>query len=91
MLPQYAAQQMQFPWHTFYPHIVKSVIFSIIFIIVCIPFKSVIKIDTWKMFFIIGGIAEIIGLFLYFMIVLERNDRIWMFSQIKKIINAEEE
>ncbi len=90
-IPRYAAQQMQFPWHTFYPHIVKSVIFSIIFITVCIPFKSVIKIDTWKMFFIIGGIAEIIGLFLYFMIVLERNDRIWMFSQIKKIINAEEE
>ena len=67
---------------TFYPHILRSLIFSLILILICMPVVTFLEklINNWFSFFAVCILGEGIGLVLYFSIVCSAEER----NQIKK-------
>jgi hypothetical protein len=81
-LPIYISSQLELSKFTFYKHIIRSVIFSVIIITLGIFVKQFLIIERWVDFFLWGGIFGIITLGINCIFVLNRND----FSKIKNLI-----
>ena len=76
-IPTYTATKMNYPVFTFYPNIIKSVICSILLIVLIWGARTLfsIKISSWADLIIIGFFSEIVGALLYFNIVLSQDSR----------------
>ena len=82
-MPAYAAKKMELPIWTFYPHIIKTFIFAGVSLIVGFVVLRDISILNWGTFFIYGAIAEVVGIFLYIIIVFTKEDRKTIFKVLK--------
>ena len=77
-IPIYAAKKMNINAFSFYPSIIKTIVFDILMIIITIPLQGVFStvISSWFRLFLIGGVLEIICVGLYFIFVFSKEDRI---------------
>lgn len=61
-IPIYASKQLNIEYWVFYNHIVKSILFSVLFIFLSLGIKRFINIDSWIEFFLWGGLFGIFGI-----------------------------
>lgn len=71
-IPIYASKQLNIRFLVFYNHIVKSLLFSILFIFIGGYIKSNIYIDSWIGFFLWGGLFGIVGILMNSAIILDK-------------------
>lgn len=73
-VPTYASSQLNVKKYTFHIHIIKSLLYSTIIIIIGLIIKQHIVISTWVEFFLWGGIFGIVGLLCNTIFVLNKDD-----------------
>lgn len=84
-IPMYAAKKMDFPIGVFYPHIIKSLIYTVFITAVFYPVTKASSglLDSWIGFFVIAGLSEIVGVVIYFFTVCSQNDRAMILLNVK--------
>ncbi len=73
-IPVYASKQLGIRYNVLYNHLIKTLVFSIIFVLSGILFRRYIIINSWLEFFFWGGLFGVIGLFINATIVLKRKE-----------------
>lgn len=73
-IPIYASEQLKIKKITFYPTIVKSIIFTLIFTIIGNYFKSFIVITTFYDLILWGGIFGVIGIIVHFLLLIKKDE-----------------
>ena len=71
-------------WSTFYPQVGISVLCSAIIIVIGLVVRMFLPTGTWLTFFITCGIIGILGLFANMMIVLNKDERAYLISMVKR-------
>lgn len=84
-IPMYAARKMDFPIGVFYPHIIKSLLYTAVMALVFYPITKVCSgfLNSWVGFFVMAGLSEVIGVVIYFFTVCSKNDRRMILSNVK--------
>lgn len=84
-IPMYTAKKIDFPIGVFYPHIVKSLIYTALMAAVFYPITKACSglLDSWVGFFVIAGLSEIVGVVVYFFTVCSKKDRAMILSNVK--------
>ncbi len=78
------AKYLGFKWNAFYKQVGISIICSIILIITGTIVKQLFNnINSWAMLIVVGFILGIIGLFINFFIILNRDERKYMITKIR--------
>ncbi len=80
-IPNYAAKEMGVSRKTFYPHLIKTLIFAVVMCVLGLPLYSTIVVDSWLSFVLISGITAVVLEILYALLILDR-------TEIKMTINA---
>ena len=84
-IPMYAAKKMNFELSVFYPHILKSLLFSVVIILLFYPITKACEniLSSWLGFFVMAGVSEIIGVVIYSLLVCSTEDRNMILATIK--------
>ena len=61
-IPMYASNQLKIKYNVLYNHLIKTLAFSILFVLIGVFFKSYIMINSWLEFFFWGRLFGVIGL-----------------------------
>lgn len=69
-----------YKWYQFYPQVGISTLCSMVIILVGIVVRSIMRTDTWVMFFITFGVIGLLGLGLNMLIVLNKEERKYLLS-----------
>lgn len=85
-IPLYASNNLKVSKLTFYHHIFKAVIFSLILVTIGYIIKPYFYINTWIEFFFYGGLIGIIGILLNGFFILSKEDFSKITSLNKNII-----
>lgn len=83
-IPKYAAKHMGFEKWIFYPHILRTFLFAIVMLLMLMPVVNRLNISNWFIFFLACGVAEIIGIVMYILIVLKKEDREFLKDKLMK-------
>lgn len=81
-IPIYISKQFKIKIFTFYPHIIKSMVFTVVFLLISFVFKRFINIHSWNDFFTWGSLFGILGLVINALFLLNNDD----FKKIKKLL-----
>lgn len=71
----YGAKCLNVKWNMFYPEIFKSILSVIIGIIVALPFKVLLNVDSWLQLALIVIISALIGICLNILLILNKRER----------------
>lgn len=77
------AKYLGFKWNTFFKQVLQSIISCIVLIIVGFFIHSYFNIDSWLKLFVIGGFIGIVCFAINIMIVLNKEDRKYLWNKIK--------
>lgn len=83
-MPLYAAKCLNIKKNTFYSAIFKSVLCTIMMVIVCIIIKNIFYITTWIQLFITAGISALVAGIINYFIVFSSKERKAMLNLILK-------
>lgn len=73
-IPMYASNQLRIKYNVLYSHLIRTLLFSILFVLSGMFFKRSITINSWFEFFFWGGLFGVIGLLINATIVLKRTE-----------------
>lgn len=84
-IPMYAAKKMDFRLGVFYPHIIRSILFTVAIVLVFYPIKKSCDgfLNSWFGFFVMVGLSEIVGVVIYFFMVCSKKDRAMILANTK--------
>lgn len=82
------AKYLGFKWNIFYKQVLQTIIASIILIIVGTLIHNCFIIDSWLMLCIVGVIIGIICLCINLLIILNKDDRRYLFNKIRNKIKT---
>ena len=84
-IPVYTAKKMHFHIGVFYPHIIKSLVYTALMVLVFYPITKACNefLNSWFGFFVMAGLSEIVGVLIYFFTVWSKNDRMLILSNIR--------
>ncbi|PIW59853.1 oligosaccharide flippase family protein [Shewanella sp. CG12_big_fil_rev_8_21_14_0_65_47_15] len=85
-IPFYAAKQMSVSLFTFYPSIIKSFFFLVIFIYISTLIFDFIYVGSWSDFFGFGLIFAILGFCMHLLIILSKNEILLSYEFLIKFI-----
>lgn len=80
------AKFLGFKWYQFYPQVGTSIICSATIIVAGNIIRMFMSANSWLEFFITCGVIGIIGLILNMMIVLNKEERVYLFGVIRRKI-----
>ena len=80
------AKYLGFKWNVFYKEVLTSIISSILLIFVGFFIKSFVNINSWFSLILIAGFIGITGLVINIGIVLNKEDRKFLFGKVKNKI-----
>lgn len=85
-IPIYTAKKMNISSWTFYPHIIKSILFIVIILIVGFPLINLVEeyLNNWINLFIICIVLEVVGVILYLPFVCDKHQRRYIFERLIK-------
>lgn len=86
-IPSYAAKEMGVSWRTFYPHLIKTVLFSAGICLLGLPLYSNIVVGSWVGFVALGGTTAVILEIVYALIILDRSEKRMTVNAILKLCN----
>lgn len=81
-IPYYAAREMGVSPRSFYLHIGKTAVYTVLVLVVFPPVLAKLPTDRWLTFFACAVVAEVAGVLLYAWIVLSCRDRAALLSQL---------
>jgi hypothetical protein len=89
-IPFYAAKKMDTPVMSFYSHIMRSFICAAVLLLIGLPAMAVLEqyVTSWIALIICGGFFEMLGLALYWLIVLDRTTRRGLSAALTERVNA---
>lgn len=73
-------------WYTFYPQVAQSVLSCAVIVGIGWVVRRVMPVDTWVMFFLSSGIIAALGLGANMMIILNREERHYLISILRRKI-----
>lgn len=79
-----ASRFLNYKWYEFYPQVGISVICSTLIILVGIVVRQFMPVDTWLMFFATSALIGCVGLILNMMIVLNKEERIYLITILRR-------
>lgn len=79
----YGAKYLKCKWYTFFPEIIQSIVSVVIVSLIGLFFKTYIPNSSWLYLIIFSALTALLGLALNFMIVLNKNERIFLLNRIK--------
>lgn len=82
----YGAKYLGLKWTTFYPEVVKSVIAFCFITALGLLVDSIISVNSWISFFSVAAITGVLGLLLNSMIILKKQERIFLVNLILRRI-----
>ena len=84
-IPMYTAKKMDFRLGVFYPHIIRSILFTVAIVLAFYPIKKACDgfLHSWFGFFVMVGLSEIVGVVIYFFMVCSKKDRAMILADIK--------
>lgn len=87
-IPIYAARKMEYPARTFYPHILRSLLFAGLLALTCLPVKALFgaRIGTWPGFFAAGILSAVLGAALYLLVVCTKRERAMVLQAGKRFL-----
>ena len=71
-------------WNTFYPQVLQSVLSCAVVVTVGYVIRLFVSVDSWIMFFLVGGIIAVISLCTNMVIVLNKEERIQLIGMLKR-------
>lgn len=83
-IPIYASKQLNIKYKILYSHLIKSIFFSIIFVIITCYIKAHILINSWFKFFVWGGLFGILGVLINAIVILNRCEFIKIITIMKQ-------
>jgi O-antigen/teichoic acid export membrane protein len=88
-IPIYAARKMDISGFSFFPTIIKTILFGFGYLLLTYPLQSVFEslITNWFMLIFVGGILEIIGVIVYFIVIFNNSERKEVLHAITGIFN----
>lgn len=73
-IPIYASKELDVSKFTFYPHIIRTILYAVFMVAVGYIIKGFMNIETWLEFFACGVLFELIGVVIYIIFILDRKD-----------------
>lgn len=88
-LPLYTAKKMESSGWTFYPHILRTFLFTILIVLLGQPLIHLLRTVkiSWISFFASCFVAEVVGVIVYLFIVCSKQDRSKIISMTKSLFN----
>lgn len=80
----YAAKCLDLKWYTFFPDVVRPVLYFCISVVACTFLTFSLSADRWILLIVKGAICGIVSLGIGFFIILNGNDRKILLSKIKR-------
>lgn len=71
-------------WYTFYPQMGQSLLSCTVIVAIGVLVRMIIPVNSWLLFFLACGIIAVLGLGANMMIVLNREERTYLISVIKR-------